>query len=101
MKLLLAKIVEDSPDPIRLGGIANKLAYGFRASNKGSWNKKHSFGHIQRGGNTSTFYDRILSTRYGVAAVEMINAGLFWNMALKGDKISYESLENVIKAIRM
>ena len=29
-------------------------------------------GHIQRGGNTST-YDRILSTRYGIAAVELIN----------------------------
>jgi len=51
---------------------------------------------VQRGGITST-YDRILSTRYGVAAVELINEGKFGNMVcLKGNDISYESLENVI-----
>ena len=53
-------------------------------------------GHIQRGGNTCT-YDRILSTRYGVAAVELINQGKFGEMVcLKGDTICSDSLENVI-----
>ena len=53
-------------------------------------------GHIQRGGNTSTF-DRILSTRYGVGAVDLINENKFGNMVcLKGTEISYDSLENVI-----
>lgn len=53
-------------------------------------------GHIQRGGNTST-YDRILSTRYGVAAVELMNERKFGQMVcLKGDTISSDSLENVI-----
>ncbi|NLM35193.1 MAG: 6-phosphofructokinase [Clostridiales bacterium] len=95
-EVVVSKIVEDSPDPIRLGGIANKLAYDLEQVIKDHEIRSTVLGHIQRGGNTST-YDRILSTRYGVAAVEMINAGLFGNMVcLKGDKISYESLENVI-----
>ncbi|NRU83287.1 6-phosphofructokinase [Clostridium beijerinckii] len=53
-------------------------------------------GHIQRGGTTST-YDRILSTRYGVEAIELINKGKFGSMVcLKGNEITYDSLENVI-----
>ncbi|MDZ4907128.1 6-phosphofructokinase, partial [Clostridium perfringens] len=51
---------------------------------------------IQRGGITST-YDRILSTRYGVGAVELINEGKFGDMVcLKDGKMSSDSLENVI-----
>ncbi|WP_139905368.1 6-phosphofructokinase [Clostridium thermarum] len=95
-EVVVSKIVEDSPDPIRLGGIANKLAYDLEKLIKDHEIRSTVLGHIQRGGNTST-YDRILSTRYGVAAVDLINAGKFGNMVcLKGDTISYESLENVI-----
>jgi 6-phosphofructokinase 1 len=44
-------------------------------------------GHIQRGGTPSPF-DRILATRFGVAAVELIAAGGFGMMvALLGDSI--------------
>jgi phosphofructokinase-like protein len=44
-------------------------------------------GHIQRGGTPSPF-DRILATRFGVAAVELIAAGGFGMMvALHGDSI--------------
>jgi ATP-dependent phosphofructokinase / diphosphate-dependent phosphofructokinase len=94
--VVISKIVEDSPDPIRLGGIANKLASDLEKLIKENEVRSTVLGHIQRGGNTSTF-DRILSTRYGVAAAEMIHEGNFGNMVcLKGDKISYESLENVI-----
>jgi ATP-dependent phosphofructokinase / diphosphate-dependent phosphofructokinase len=94
--VVISKIVEDSPDPIRLGGIANKLAFDLEKLIKDREIRSTVLGHIQRGGNTST-YDRILSTRYGVAAAEMISEGLFGNMVcLKGDEISHESLENVI-----
>lgn len=95
-EVVVSKIVEDSPDPIRLGGIANKLAYDLEKLIKDHEIRSTVLGHIQRGGNTST-YDRILSTRYGVAAAELINAGKFGNMVcLKGDTISCETLENVI-----
>ncbi len=95
-EVVISKIVEDSPDPIRLGGIANKIAYDLEKLIKDHEIRSTVLGHIQRGGNTSTF-DRILSTRYGVAAAELINEGKFGNMVcLKGDNISYENLENVI-----
>ncbi|HHD2753520.1 TPA: 6-phosphofructokinase [Clostridium perfringens] len=95
-EIVVSKIVDDSPDPIRLGGIANKLANDLEGLIKNHEVRSTVLGHIQRGGNTST-YDRILSTRYGVKAVELINSNLFGNMvALKGNNISFESLENVI-----
>src|SRR5271167_701350 len=44
-------------------------------------------GHIQRGGSPSPF-DRVLATRFGVAAVELIAEGGFGKMvALRGGKI--------------
>jgi 6-phosphofructokinase 1 len=44
-------------------------------------------GHIQRGGSPSPF-DRVLATRFGVAAVDLIADGKFGKMvALRGDSI--------------
>lgn len=95
-EVIVAKIVEDSPDPIRLGGIGNKLAEDLEKLIKEREVRCTVLGHVQRGGNTCTF-DRILSTRYGVAAVELIKEGNFGNMVcLKGNEITYDSLENVI-----
>ncbi|WP_294392408.1 6-phosphofructokinase [uncultured Clostridium sp.] len=94
--VMVAKIVEDSPDPIRLGGIGNKLAEDLEKIVKEREVRCTVLGHIQRGGTTCTF-DRILSTRYGVAAVELINEEKFGSMVcLKGNEITYDSLENVI-----
>ncbi|MFT5871924.1 MAG: phosphofructokinase-like protein [Clostridium sp.] len=94
--VVISKIVEDSPDPIRLGGIGNKLAYELEQLVKSHEIRCTVLGHIQRGGITSS-YDRLLATRYGVAAVDLINTGKFGNMVcLTGNKISYAHLENVI-----
>lgn len=94
--VVVAKIVEDSPDPIRLGGIGNKLASDLEKIIKTHEIRSTTLGHIQRGGNTNT-YDRILATRYGVAACDLVEQGKFGNMVtLKGNEISYEALENVI-----
>lgn len=94
--VVVQKVVEDSPDPIRLGGIANKLAYDLEKMVLGHEIRSTVLGHLQRGGITSTF-DRVLSTRYGVAAADLIAEGKFGNMVcLNGSKISYDSLENVI-----
>ncbi|MFL0268408.1 6-phosphofructokinase [Candidatus Clostridium radicumherbarum] len=95
-EVVISKIVEDSPDPIRLGGIANKLAFDLERVVKDHEIRSTVLGHLQRGGNASTF-DRLLSTRYGVAAIDLINEGKFGNMVcLKGNEISHEALENVI-----
>ena len=95
-EVVVSKIVADSPDPIRLGGIGNKLADDLEKLMPEKEVRCTVLGHTQRGGNTSTF-DRILSTKYGVGAVELINEGKFGQMVtLKGDKLSSDSLENVI-----
>lgn len=94
--VVIAKIVDDSPDPIRLGGIGDKIAADLENIIKNHEVRSTTLGHLQRGGNTSA-YDRILSTRYGVKAAELINDGLFGNMVcLKGQNISYVNLEEVI-----
>lgn len=69
-EVVVSKIVDDSPDPIRLGGIANKLAIDLEGLIKNHEIRSTVLGHIQRGGNTST-YDRILSTKYGVKLLNL------------------------------
>ena len=89
------KVIEGSPDPIRLGGIAQKVAEDLEEM-VGLEARATTLGHIQRGGSPSSA-DRILSTRYGVAAVELAVAGKFGNLgAVKDNKMTYVSLEDVI-----
>lgn len=91
----ISKVVEDSPDPIRLGGIANVVSDQLEKLT-GIESRAAILGHIQRGGSP-TANDRILSTRYGSHAVELLMQGKFGNMVvLRGNEMSYESLENVI-----
>jgi ATP-dependent phosphofructokinase / diphosphate-dependent phosphofructokinase len=95
------RIVCDSPDPIRLGGIGDKLAYDLEQIISDHEIRCTVLGHLQRGGDTST-YDRILSTRYGVAAVELINEGRFGNMVcLNSNRMTFEHLENVIGQVKL
>ncbi len=50
-------------------------------------------GHVQRGGSPSPF-DRVLSTRFGVGAVELIAERKFGQMvALKGDSVTSVCIE--------
>ncbi len=94
-EVMVAKVVENSPDPIRLGGIGNRVAEQLEEL-VGLEARATILGHVQRGGVTDA-RDRILSTRYGVSAVELLMQGKFGNMVtLKGDEMSYDSLENVI-----
>jgi 6-phosphofructokinase 1 len=52
-------------------------------------------GHLQRGGSPIAF-DRILATRYGVAAIDLVHEGTFGCMvALKGNKIVPVLLKDV------
>ncbi len=92
---VIHKVREDSPDPIRLGGvgavIADKLEHLV-----GSEARATTLGHIQRGG-VPTAHDRILSSRYGYAAVELAMKGEFGKMVtLQGDTIKAVSIEDVI-----
>ncbi|WP_296561576.1 6-phosphofructokinase [uncultured Acetobacterium sp.] len=94
-ELTIQKIVSNSPDPVRLGGIGNKLALALEAKISRHEIRNTVLGHLQRGGITSA-YDRLLSTRYGVAAVELIAQGKFGYMvAIQDGKMSEASLEEV------
>ena len=53
-------------------------------------------GHLQRGGSPTAF-DRVLATRYGIAAIDAVHKGKFGKMvALKGNKIGSVLLKDVI-----
>lgn len=94
--VVVAKVVKDSPDPIRLGGIGNKVAADLEKILDDQEVRCTVLGHVQRGGTTCT-YDRILSTRYGVKVVDLITEGNFGQMVcLRGNRIVTDSLENVI-----
>ncbi len=94
-KQIVAKVIEDSADSIRLGGVGAVVADQLERLT-GSEARATTLGHIQRGG-TPTAHDRVLSSRYGYAAVELCMNGGFGRMvALQGDKIVDVSLEDVI-----
>jgi 6-phosphofructokinase len=94
--VVVQKIVKDSPDPIRLGGIGNKLAADLEKRIQKHEIRCTVLGHVQRGGSPIT-YDRILCTKYGVGAVELIKEERFGNMvSIRNGKLSYAHLENVI-----
>jgi 6-phosphofructokinase 1 len=58
-------------------------------------------GHVQRGGSPTAF-DRVLSTRFGVSAVELIAQGGFGKMvALRGSKVVYVDIEEAIGKMKV
>ena len=71
---------------VRLGGVANRLAEAIEEKTRFE-TRVTVLGHVQRGG-TPTAYDRVLATRYGIHAVEMVHRGE-WGMmaALRGNRI--------------
>lgn len=81
---------------IRLGGIGNLIGQELEELTNID-TRVIILGHIQRGG-TPTAYDRVLATRFGVKAVDMVMNGEFGKMAaLKGSDIVSVSLEEVTK----
>jgi len=62
----------------RLGGIGAALATEIEART-GYESRVVVLGHIQRGG-TPTAFDRVLSTRFGIAAIDAIHDGSFGHM---------------------
>ena len=93
---VIGKIVEDSPDPVRYSGLAAKVADDLEKAIKNHEVRSVNPGHIIRGGDIQA-YDRILSIRFGVKALELIKDSKFGNVVtLKGEEMTYTSLEEVI-----
>jgi 6-phosphofructokinase 1 len=58
-------------------------------------------GHLQRGGSPSSF-DRVLGSRFGVKAVELVEQGRFGEMAcLHGRSIESVSIEHAVRHLKL
>ncbi|MCM5678132.1 ATP-dependent 6-phosphofructokinase [Schlegelella sp. S2-27] len=73
----------DSPDPLRLGGVGHLLREQLQ-QRLGSEVRSTQLGHLQRGGSPTAF-DRVLATRFGYHAAQLVAQGRFGHMvALEG-----------------
>ncbi|MFH1613856.1 MAG: ATP-dependent 6-phosphofructokinase [Planctomycetota bacterium] len=88
-----------SPDPVRLGGIANKLVQDIYAGTSLEC-RAVTLGHIQRGGTPSAF-DRAMATKFGYSAMELLIKGVKNHLVVwKEGKISSVPLWQVAGKIR-
>ncbi|MFY9402744.1 MAG: ATP-dependent 6-phosphofructokinase [Candidatus Omnitrophota bacterium] len=84
---------------VRLGGIGDILAKEIEKKT-GFETRVAVLGHLQRGGSPTAF-DRVLGTRLGVKAVEMIKEKKFGRMAaLQGVKIVDVPLKEAVKELK-
>lgn len=84
---------------VRLGGIGERLAAEVE-KRTGYETRVSVLGHIQRGGSPSAF-DRVLGTRFGIKAVELVMNKKFGRMvALSGNKIIDVPLEEAVKELK-
>jgi phosphofructokinase-like protein len=85
---------------VRLGGIGNLLARELERRT-GFETRAVVLGHIQRGGSPTAF-DRMLATRYGVAAIDAVHDHQWGKMvALKGSDIVPVPLKDAVSRTRL
>ncbi len=83
----------------RLGGVANVIAAAVE-ERTGLETRVTILGHVQRGG-TPTPTDRVLATRFGIAAIDAAHAGAFGQMvALQSDSITLVSLQEATSQLK-
>jgi 6-phosphofructokinase len=84
----------------RLGGIANILAEEIE-KRTGFETRVTILGHIQRGG-TPTAFDRVLATRFGIAAIDAVHDRDFGTMvALRADQIVRVPLAEAVAELKV
>ncbi|MDY0139252.1 MAG: ATP-dependent 6-phosphofructokinase [Candidatus Izemoplasmatales bacterium] len=95
----IKKIDKDSPDSVKLGGVGDILAAQLEKIVKpvtGQDIRVTNLGYIQRGGVTNTF-DRVLGTKYGSHAVDMIDRNEFGRMVvIRNNHMESVRLEEVV-----
>jgi len=79
----------------RLGGIGDVLGMEIEART-GIETRSTTLGHIQRGG-TPTSFDRVLATRYGLAAIDLVMNDHWGRMvSLRGTEITHVDFEEAL-----
>ncbi len=72
-EVVVDRVVHESPDPIRLGGVSEVLCEQISERTRLE-GRATILGHVQRGGKP-TARDRVLATQFGYRAIEMLMAG--------------------------
>lgn len=99
-KITVSRIIESSPDKIRLGGVANRLVEEIEKLTQIE-SRATILGHVQRGGIPTPF-DRILATRYGARAVRLVMEGKFGRMAaLRGNVMTDAPIGKAVGKLKL
>ncbi|MFA5146976.1 MAG: ATP-dependent 6-phosphofructokinase [Candidatus Omnitrophota bacterium] len=99
-KLTVRKVIENSPEKIRLGGVANSLADAIEKAT-GIETRATILGHVQRGG-TPTPFDRNLATTYGAGAIYMAVRKKFGRMvAFKKGRMTAVPIQRAIAKLKL
>lgn len=99
-EVVVKKVVPGSPDPIRLGGIGRYIGNQIEEA-LGIETRVTVLGHVQRGGSPTAF-DRILATRFGIGAVELIRKEEFGKMVcLRGDEIKSIPISDAVNKLKL
>jgi 6-phosphofructokinase 1 len=97
--IVIKRVVKESADPIRLGGIGFVLASEIEKITEIE-TRAVIIGHLQRGG-VPTPFDRILATRLGTMAVDMIEKEKYGYMVgVKSNSLTEVLLENIAEGPR-
>ena len=98
-RMVVQKAETDAFGHVRLGGVGDALAREIE-ERTGYETRVTVLGHVQRGG-TPTARDRVLATRYGLKAADLVHEGRFGRMAaLAGDEIVDVSLREATAQLK-
>jgi len=85
---------------VKLGGVGQLIAEQIE-TRTGFESRVTVLGHLQRGG-TPTAFDRVLGTRFGAAAIDLVHTGEYGKMvSLQGKQIVPVDLEIAISELKM
>jgi ATP-dependent phosphofructokinase / diphosphate-dependent phosphofructokinase len=91
---------KDAFGHVRLGGIGQLVSDEIE-KRTGFETRATVLGHIQRGGTPSA-YDRVLATRFGLAAIDAVHAGQWGHMvALQGNKVDVVPLGDAVLQLKL
>ncbi len=98
--IVIQRIVKDSSEPIRLGGIGFVLGEEIE-KRTGLETRTVVMGHLQRGGSPTPF-DRVLATKLGSKVVDMIeNEEFGFMVGVRGNPLVNVPLHAVAKGPRL
>lgn len=97
--MVLQSKERDAFGHVRLGGIGNVLGEQIEKQT-GFETRVTVLGHIQRGGSPTAF-DRVLGTRFGIAAIDLVAQGEFGQMvSLRGTEIVSVDIKDAVSKNR-